>query len=247
VRKIIISALAALTALAVPTGAHAEGAVVFGEDEANDWGVEVDPELDPIGRALGQDLVGAAVEIDGDTANFIISVAELPAIGGAPEVSRYTWNINLMDGNTELNHVELDGKYTNYSRGTCDPTAGKCPPPRDPGPAPFFLRGNCRTQGALPPPSPTPGTNLTICEEFATIEASFDATAATITIPVPIASLAAAAEASCFDITAGTNIFGGFISAAPSAFVTSSAMPLDFMEASFTEAGTIRLPVGDCA
>ena len=246
-RKLIIAgAFAALTALVIPTSAHADTTEI-GVDDANDWGVAVDPEIDPIGRALGQDLIQADITPDGDIVNFIITVAELPATGGMPEMSRYTWNMDLQDGDVELNHIELDGKFTNYSRGACDPTSGKCPPPRDPGPAPFFLRGNCTTQAALPPPSPEPGTNLTVCQEFASIEASFDATAGTITIPVPVAALVVAAEQDCFEIAAGTNIFGGFLTAMPSAFLSSSAMPMDFMEASFNEDATdITVPVGEC-
>jgi len=241
-RKLLIAgAFAALSALVMPS-AHAD-ATVFGVDDAGDWGAAVDPELAPVGGALGQDLIGASVEAGEGVVNFTIAVTELPAPGGMPEASRYTWNMDLVDGDETLNHIELDGKFTNYSRGTCDPTAGTCPPPRDPGAAPFFLRGNCATNTTLPSPAP----QFTFCQEFAKIEASFDQAAGTITIPVPLSALTVAAEQDCFGIAAGTNIFGGFLSAAPSAFLTSGAMPMDFMEASFNEDATpITVTVGDC-
>lgn len=252
-RKLLIAgAFAALTALIIPTSAHAESTLI-GEDPAGDWDSATAgaPEAAPVGSAIGQDLIQANIDNAGDIVNFIITVAELPAIGGMPEATRYTWNIDLVDGDTTLNHIELDGKFTNYSRGACDPTGGLCPPPRDPGMAPFLLRGNCTTTGALPPPSPTPGTNLTLCQEFAKVEAAFDAASGTITVPVPLSALQTAAEQDCFGIAAGTNIFGGFLSAAPSAFLTSGAMPMDFMEASFTIdeegiASAIVVPVGTC-
>lgn len=243
------AALSALAALVVPTSAHADAALI-GEDVAGDWGAEAGaPEASPAGSAAGQDLISASIEVSGDVANFIIGVAELPEIGGTPEVTRYTWNIDLMNGAQKAASLDLDGKFTNVSRGTCDPTAGNCPPARDPAvttDAPFALRGNCTTQGALPPPSPTPGTNLTLCQEFALVSASFDPATDTITVPVPVAALAAAAEVCSFDIAAGTNIFGGFLSATPSAFLTSSAMPMDFMEPNFTEAGLVTVPVNNC-
>jgi hypothetical protein len=218
-----IAMIAAATAALMMLGgagnvasAAAPKATVVGEDASGDWGAGVDPTLAPIGDVLGQDLVGAEISGDSKTINFIIKVNSLPPIGGAPEVSRYTWDLNV-DGK----FVELDGKFTNYSRGICDPTAGSCPPPRDPGMQPFFVRGNCAANEA----------NVTICEEIGVVQASFDAGAGTITIPVP-GKLIGAKKGS--KITPGTNIFGGSISTAPSAFVTSSAMPLDFMSVTKT-------------
>lgn len=249
-KLVIAGALVALTALVVPSTAHAGTPVLVGEDAAGDWGaVGGAPEASPAGSAVGQDLVAAEVLVDEGTTYFTISLAEMPPNGGMPEVTRYTWNIDLVDGDQKLNSIDLDGKYTNVSRGTCDPTAGNCPPPRDPTvttAAPFALRGNCRTQGALPPPSPTPGTNLTLCQEFALVSATFDPSALEIRIPVPTSALVAAAEQCSFEIAAGTNIFGGFLSAMPSAFLTSSAMPMDVMEASFTETGLVTAPVNAC-
>lgn len=193
-------------------GKKASGPQVVGEDVNNDWGAGVDPTIQPAGDALGQELTSAAIAMNGkDKIDFIIGLNSLPPSGGAPEVSRYTWNLNV-DGE----HLELDGKFTNYSRGACDPTAGSCPPPRDPGMQPFTIRGNCSTNEG----------NVTLCEEIGTTQGVFDAAKATITITVP-AELIKAKKGS--KITPGTNLFGGSISAAPSAFFTSSAMPLDTM------------------
>jgi hypothetical protein len=186
------------------------GPLVVGTDAAGDWGAAVDPTIGPIGDALGQDLIEATLEMaDKETVNFIIKLNSLPPAGGAPEVSRYTWDF-MVDGE----FTELDGKFTNYSRGACDPTSGQCPPPRDPGMSPFFIRANCEANEA----------NVTICEETGTVEAVFDAAAGTITIPVPLELINAKHGSK---IGPGTNIFGGSISATPAAFVTSSAMPLD--------------------
>jgi len=201
--------VASLFSGATVANAKAAKALTVGTDPAGDWGDAVDPNLGPVGDALGQDLTGASISFDGKNVNFVIQLNSLPPTGGTPEFSRYTWDMNVNG-----KFVELDGKFTNYSRGVCDPTSGQCPPPRNPGMAPFFIRGNCAANEA----------NVTICQELGIVEAQFDAGAGTITIPVP-AKLIGAKKGS--KITPGTNIFGGSISAAPSAFFTSSAMPLD--------------------
>lgn len=211
VRTFIAPLLMALMFL-VPAGAGATATTV-GTDPAGDWGMG-DPDADPVlavlGDQLGQDLVSAAIEPDGDTVNFIIGVTTLPAAGGVPEFSRYTWDM-MVDGTLR----ELDGKFTNYTRGTCDPTAGTCPPPRDPGTAPFAVRGNCSTTG-----------NVTTCQEVGLVHATFDQATGTITIPVPKSLLPGC------EIDAGPNVFGSAgesISAIPAAFVSSSAFPLDVL------------------
>lgn len=187
------------------------GPVVVGTDPDSDWGANADPTLQPVGDALGMELVEAVIDMaDAETVNFIIKVNSLPSNGGAPEVARYTWNFSV-DGET----VELDGKWTNYSRGVCDPTSGQCPPPRDPGQQPFFLRGNCSAT-----------QNVTLCEELAVVQAIFDPAEATITIPVTLEQLEAKKGSL---IGPGTNLFGGSISAAPSAFFTNNSMPMDTM------------------
>lgn len=216
-RKSVISVL--LTGLLVGSlvgsstpasaGKKASGPQTVGVDEAGDWGA--DPLIAPIGDALGQDLTSAAIAMNGtDKVDFIIGVNSLPPIGGVPEISRYVWD---MDVNGEF--VELDGKFTNYSRGACDPTSGQCQKgPRNPGMAPFFVRGNCAPNEA----------NLTICEELGIVQGAFDAAKKTITVTVPLALINAKPGSK---ITPGANIFGGSLSASPSAFFTSSAMPLD--------------------
>ncbi|MBW3594520.1 MAG: hypothetical protein KY391_02990 [Actinobacteria bacterium] len=212
-RKIVALLGAAALVLSIfggtATAKKAKKPLTVGTDAKGDWGHAVDPNLNPVGDALGQDLTGAAISFDGKNVNFVIQLNSLPATGGVPEFSRYTWDMNVNG-----KFVELDGKFTNYSRGVCDPTSGQCPPPRNPGHAPFFIRGNCAANEA----------NVTICQELGIVEAQFDAGAGTITVPVP-AKLIGAKKGS--KITPGTNIFGGSISAAPSAYFTSSAMPLD--------------------
>ena len=201
---------------ATVANAKAAKALTVGTDPAGDWGQAVDANLARVGDALGQDLTGAAISFDGKNVNFVITLNSLPPTGGTPEVSRYTWDMNVNG-----KFVELDGKFTNYSRGVCDPTSGQCPPPRNPGMSPFFIRGNCATNEA----------NVKICQELGIVQAKFDAAAKTITVPVP-AKLIGAKKGS--KITPGTNIFGGSISATPAAFFTSSAMPLDTLSVTKT-------------
>ncbi|HEX9712585.1 MAG TPA: hypothetical protein VGB52_08565 [Actinomycetota bacterium] len=200
-----------------PLGAHADP-IQVGSDETGDFGMN-DPDLDPIlaeiGPELGFDLVSASIEAAGDNVNFIIGVSKLPENGGAPEIARYTWNVKV-DGAD----LELDGKYTNYSRGACDPTAGTCPPPRDPGEGPFAVRGDCVTTGTV-----------TLCQELALVHATFDPSNGTITIPVPLELLGGCS------VAPGTNLFGEggeSISVAPSAFFTYGAFPMDLMFVSET-------------
>lgn len=214
IRKLLAAtALVALSAPLLPAQAN-DAPILISTDEAGDWSEGEFPELAAVGAALGQDLITASIHprYDEGFLDFIIGVTELPALGGMPEVTRYTWDF-LVDGK----FAELDGKFTNYSRGACDPTSGKCPPPRDPGMGPFSLRGNC-----------TVTQNVTLCQELALLQASFNVEAATITIPVPIALLDP--ECAGLAVTPGTNLFGGFLSATPAAFFTSSAMPYDTMD-----------------
>lgn len=210
IRKMLLAIGLMALALSSTVPSHA-AAVSVGTDVDNDWGAEVDPEAYPAGDALGQELVSAAIDADdAGTVTFIIGLKSLPG-GGVPEVSRYTWDLDVNG-----TFLELDGKFTNYSRGACDPTSGRCPPPRDPGAAPFSVRGNC-----------TEVQGVTTCQELALVHATFDEASATISIPVPV-DLINGAE-TCATILPGVNIFGGSISAIPSAFLSSSAMPLDFL------------------
>ncbi len=204
---------AALVAGPASTASGAPKNTVVGTDPAGDWGANVDPTINPFGDAMGMDLVGAAIGMaDKKTVNFVIELNSLPANGGMPEVPRYIWDFNV-DGK----FTELDGKYTNYSRGACDPTSGQCPPPRDPGTQPFFVRGNCGV---------VEGSNVTTCEEVGLVQATFDAEAKTITIPVPLAMIKAKKGSK---ITPAANLFGGTVAAAPSTFLTSGAAPMDTM------------------
>lgn len=226
VRKLVIGVVAAMLLIVPSAGAEDAAAYVavtqVGADVAGDWGGGA--EAGPVGDALAQDLTKASIGMPtADTVNFVINVNKLPATGGVPEITRYTWDM-LVDGR----FVELDGKWTNYSRGTCDPTSGACPPPRDPGTQPFFVRGDC---------APGEG-NVTICKEIARVKATFDAATGSITIPVPTAVLQ---TKPCSQIEAGPNIFGETISSTPAAFVSSSLAPMDTMLVE----GIFQVPSGD--
>ena len=212
-----LAAAIALPAGTASAGKKVAGPVVVGTDDAGDWGAAVNSDIAPAGDALGQDLTGAEIAMSEDkkTINFVIKVNSLPPAGGMPEVSRYVWDFHVNGGDV----MEIDGKFTNYSRGACDPTSGQCPPPRDPGLQPFLVRGNCVVEA-------TPAMNLTICEELAKVQAIFDSAAGTITVPVPASAIGAKPGAK---ITGGAGTFGGTISAAPSAFFTRSDMPMDLL------------------
>lgn len=215
--KQVVTAAVAASLVLIPTTAFAGKAIVVGKDPAGDWGqaaapdAAAEPALAAIGDALGQDLVSASIGMKNKkTVNFIIKLTSLPAIGGTPEVSRYSWNF-AVNGKA----FELDGKFTNFSRGVCDPTAGSCPPPRNPGLQPFFLRGKCTTV-----------QNVTTCQELALLHAKFDAAKKTITIPVSL-KLLKARPGSQIKGTAGT--FGATITASPAAFLTSGSFPMDHL------------------
>ncbi|HVM28274.1 MAG TPA: hypothetical protein VM433_11485 [Mycobacteriales bacterium] len=221
--------LVAATAATAGTNAGLAGqtpvkAQQVGTDDLGDWGGGGDAAA--VGHALGQDLLSASIGMpDAGTVEFVIGVSFLPSPGGAPEVSRYVWDFEV-----DKRFFELDGKFTNYSRGACDPTSGQCPPPRDPGLAPFLLRGDCVAGEG----------NVTTCKELGRTAARFDPQSRTITVPVPTTLLGAQP---CSRITGGTNIFGGSVSASPAAFVSTSAAPLDTLDV----LGTFRLPSADPA
>lgn len=188
---------------------------VVAEDATGDWGVE-QSSIGPGGNIVAADLVEASIGMaDPTTLNFIITVDALPPIGGVPEITRYIWDFTL-DGDL----IELDGKWTNYSRGVCDPTGGACPPPRDPGMQPFFVRGNCRTENMVQ-----------VCDELGIVQGEFDSGAGTITIPVPL-ELLQAKPGSVIGI-GNTESVGGYgggqIIATFSAFVSSGNMTHDDM------------------
>ena len=193
------------------------GPLVVGEDAAGDWGTNVDPGVAPLGDALGMDLVSATLEMaDAETVNFIIGLNSLPASGGIPETVRYTWNFSVDD-----EAFQLSGGFTEFIRGTCNPTTpNTCPPPRNPGMSPFFLRQGTCLVGADPD-----------CHEAALINATFDAAAGTITVPVPLEALKGKNGSK---IIPGATNFGGTIYAAPGVFATVASLPHDTLAATET-------------
>lgn len=208
--------------------------VSVGTDAQGDWGNGGDNAA--VGHVLGQDLTSATITVpDATRVDFTMGVSFLPSPGGVPEASRYSWNINLVNFDPatgtykDPKSLELDGKFTNYTRGACDPTASTCPPPRDPGQQPFSVRGNCTV---------SPAGNVTTCQELALVKATFNPAQRTITVPVPVALMELGP---CSAITPGANLFGGSVSATPAAFVSSSAAPMDFMELD----GVVQLPSAD--
>lgn len=223
-RFLIATMLAAALAFSpLAAGAQTIAPLVVGTDPQGDWGGGGDAAL--VGHAAAQDLTAASIGMpNADTVDFVIEMSYLPSLGGIPEGSRYTWNFNVAsldpaDPTTygPANPVEIDGKFTNYSRGACDPTSGQCPPPRDPGLQPFSVRGDCQTNEA----------NVTTCREIAKVQGVFSPVQRTITVSLPSDLIGLGP---CTIIGAGTNLFGGSVSAAPSAFFTSSAMPLDTLD-----------------
>ena len=214
-RSTIVSLLigaVAVAAFAAPIDAAAKSAKIttVGTDPEGDWGANADPTLGPLGAPLGQDIVSAGISQDAKNLNFVIQVSELPPMGGMPEFTRYTWEL-AVDGK----YVELDGKYTNYTRGACDPTGNSCPPPRDPGAQPFVVRGDCASNGAV-----------VVCKELGIVHATFDSASGTITIPVPIAMIGAHPGTKIAGNTQPDSGFSG-VSAQPSAFYSHSSAPYD--------------------
>ena len=215
VATVVGAAVIASAFLAGPADAKkkkAKGPVVVATDAANDWGSNVDPQLAPLGAQFGQEVVGAAIGTkDAKTLDFQIKLSSLPPTGGVPEFTRYVWTMTV-DGDL----LQLDGKFTNYSRGTCDPTAGTCPPPRDPGSAPFMVRGNCTDNG---------GAAVT-CEEIGLVNGTFDAASGTVSVPVPLELLGAKPGSKISNgMQSGSNFQG--VWAISSAWASQGNMPLD--------------------
>ena len=234
-RKSILSLIAlvlAAAAIASPVAANAKakkkpaGPVVVGTDDAADWGSNVDPTIAPLGGALGQELTEASIELaDPKTVNFVITVTGLPPTGGIPELARYSWDFTV-NGDA----FGMSGNFTDYARGVCYPAhTDSCPPPKDPGQQPFYIRqGPC-----------TIGTGgLGECNLVATVKATFDAAAGTVTIPVPLAAIGAKPGAK---IGPGTNsVFGTSVYASPAAVSANANGPHDTM----TVTGTYKVPKG---
>jgi hypothetical protein len=216
-------ALAVIGALFAPGLASAKskaGPVEVATDDPADWGRNVDPTIAPAGSAIGQELVGATIGMaDAKTVNFVIKVASLPPSGGIPEGARYSWDFTV-DGDA----FGMSGNFTDYARGICYPAhTDTCPPPKDPGMQPFYIRqGPC-----------TIGTGgLGECNLLATVQGIFDTATATITIPVPLEVLKAKAGSK---IGPGTNsVFGATIYASPAAVTANANGPHDTMVSTVT-------------
>jgi hypothetical protein len=197
----------------VPSGAAPAGAKKVGSDSTGDWGAHSPLAHTPgqeAGGPTAQDLIEAHIGMaDKKTVNFIITVSSLPVPGGVPEAVRYVWSMQV-DGE----RVELDGRFTNYSGGACDPGAG-CPPPRDPGAQPFVVRGNCS------------GSGDDACDEVGAVEAAFSPADGTVTIPVPLKMLGARAGSKIAPFTSDlASRLGGTIVAFTAA-ASSSGSPAD--------------------
>ncbi len=216
---LLVGGLFAPSALAAKKKKASKGPLVVGTDPDNDWGANSDPTLQPLGNMLGMEMTEAVIGMnkDGKSVDFVIKLKSLPPTGGFPEIPRYTWDFTV-DGEG----LQLDGKFTNFSRGVCDPTAGCLTAggqPKNPGLQPFFLRGKCGV-------TPLVAVNFTTCEELGTFAGVFDAAAATITISVPLEAMKAKPGSK---VGPGQGTFGGSISAAPAAWGTLSSFPMDTM------------------
>ena len=210
-----------VSGLIAPSGLAAKkkkaGPVVVGTDAADDWGSNVESALQPIGGALGLELVEATIApVDAETVNFIIKVAGLPPTGGIPEIARYGWDFTV-DGEA----IAMSGAFTDYLRGICYPAhTNTCPPnpPSDPGMQPFFIRSGPCTVGA---------GGLGECNLLAVVNATFDAAAGTVTIPVPLEAIGAKPGSV---IGPGVNAtFGASIYGAIATVTASPAGPHDTM------------------
>lgn len=194
---------------------------VMGTDRIGDWGRNVSDGLGPLGDALGQDLVSAAIGMaDADTVEFKIGLNSLPITGGIPEISRYEWEFKV-DGTPFV----LDGRFTNYVRGTCDIYDGQCPPPRapsDPTKHPFRILDDWEWGPVWAP--------LVVLHERGLVYATFDAETATISIPVPLELIDARPGSK---IEPGVGIFGnnfdGNVMSRPAAWFTPAQFPVDVL------------------
>ena len=221
-KKILVVLVLALTvaALLVPSVSakgkkKKSGPVVIAEDEAGDWGSSVDPTVAPVGAALGQDLTEASITMGKEgTVDFIIKVTGLPPTGGIPEFARYSWDFTV-DGEA----FGMSGNFTEYARGVCYPAhTNSCPPPRDPGTQPFYVRQGPCTIGS---------GGFSECNLVATAKATFDVASGTITIPVPLDAIGVKPGSK---IGPGTNsVFGATVYASPAAVSATPNGPHDTM------------------
>jgi hypothetical protein len=195
------------------------GPLVVGTDPDNDWGANAGAPAEA-GDFLGQELVEASLSADAKNLNFTFQLKSLPPWGGIPEASRYNWDFTV-NGSA----YQLTGAFTDYLRGVCNPLhTGACPPPQDPGQAPFFLRQGPCNVGAD-------------CFLLGIANATFDAAAATITVPVPLSLIKAKPGSK---IGPGASTLGGSVYASPAAMVTYADLPNDTL----TVTGTYVIPKG---
>ncbi|MGI8774895.1 MAG: hypothetical protein ACR2KQ_07775 [Actinomycetota bacterium] len=216
----VVMAVSLLALLVAPTGSAAEaqkkkkkpkGPVVVAEDPADDWGKDAGAPAQ-IGTALGMEIVEASIGLseDKEAINFIIKLNG-PTSGGTPESVRYGWEF-AVDGDT----YQMNGGRTELVRGMCNPltTDPACPPNvGDPTALvnfPFFVRSGPCTVGAE-------------CKVNAVVNAVFDVTEYTITIPVPLEAVGAKLGST---ITPAAGLFGA-IYAAPGVLVTTNSLPHD--------------------
>jgi hypothetical protein len=234
-------ALMLTAALMAPAGVGAEEEQVDDPRFPTEWHVVADgnagtfggdPELATIGHELGADLTEARIRMpDADHVDFQIQTTNLPAMGGVPEVIRYTWDM-LVDTGEGPREAQIDGKFSNYSRGVCDPTAG-CDPtdaggdsgPKDPGERPFFWRGDLEQLdlGA---------TTFNAMKTYATLPGDFAVDDGTITISVPteaISMLDGVEWGDCSQILPGAGLRGGVVESSLAAWLTSGAFPSDVL------------------
>jgi len=228
-------------ALMVPAGVGAEEAEVDDPRFPTEWHVVADgaegdfggdPEVAKVGHELGADLTEARIRMpDADHVEFQIQTTNLPANGGVPEFIRYTWDL-LVDTGEGPKEAQIDGKWSNYSRGVCDPTAG-CDPtavggedgPKDPGQRPFFFRGDLEV-------TPIGVINFNAMRNYATIPGDFNVADGTITVTVPteaISKLQGVEWGPCAKILPGAGLRGGVVESSLAAWLTSAAFPSDVL------------------
>lgn len=153
----------------VPAGAKAPRTKVVATDVTGDWGADIDPQLAPVGAALGQDLVSASIAQSSATIDFSLTTTSLQ--DASPRAGVFVWDMTV------------DGDWWRLSNFVCDPseyvgatptTPDACAPPA--GTGYYFevlLCGGPRV------------VNVSAnCSFRTTVEATVDTAAATITIPV---------------------------------------------------------------
>jgi hypothetical protein len=236
-RALAIVGALLLAAVVAPAGAEEPGEA---EDPRfpTEWHVVADGdagtfggggEAAQLGHQLGGDLVEARIRMpDADHVEFQIQTTNLPSVGGTPEVIRYTWDMFVDSGDGPVD-ASLDGKFSNYTRGVCDPTAG-CNPaegrnPEDPGMRPFQWRGPVEV-------IPLAATNFNARSNLATVAADFDTDEHTITVllPVEMINLLDGVEfGDCSTIAPGAGLNGGVVESRLAAWITMNSFPGDVL------------------